>query len=517
MPFPAKHPIYLLLVVLFLLSRALGVFGFAPHNDEIINAEFAQMMAADWQAHRFVTLDGTFGNEFKRPLQFWLGSLTVGAFADPLTGLRLWTFALGLIGFVCAALLVARLYGPLAALFTAAFILQSEYYLYFDSVAITEAFVYGAGTLYVYLLCVYLQSEDKRTRAATLAGCCIAFVFVVAAKRSGLLWVPVALALPLALGWWSQRRRLIKAWAVVIGITLVAELLVFVLITGRFSGPADGTLQNALLLGPGDLARLPVMIWLRNVFFFVAPVSVADGFGLPLLALLLSGVVWLRARARDPRAATALARSFWLPLAASLPVLLVAKTVFVRYIGFGQYFIYATCALALSIFWKELTARGRVVVVLCFAGWFLFKVYDSYLPLVRWGQTDIALQETPDAWARGIGFHEVTDHLATLPPGLLIHDHRWGLPGTGIRVYRDRYPELELVPAHMNRMQSITDELRRGRTLYLVFAHDPQAPPRPRYLLLQQGCGERIEFSKRYRGRVLPGGVVFCRLSGGGQ
>ena len=57
-------------------------------------------------------------------------------------------------------------------------------------------------------------------------------------------------------------------------------------------------------------------------------------------------------------------------------------------------------------------------------------------------QTELAIRETYDPWARGIGIPKLLERVTDLEPGVLVVDPQWGHPGTALKVHRERFPHL---------------------------------------------------------------------------
>ena len=119
----------------------------------------------DSDMFKYVFQSGYFWGDYKEPLQHWANSLTVNALTDPVLSVRLWSLGLGLGCLLFVHRFVARLWNDSAADLTAALMVLSEYYFYFDVIGINEAFLYGLGTAYIYTSYVLLE---KRNWAAGL-------------------------------------------------------------------------------------------------------------------------------------------------------------------------------------------------------------------------------------------------------------------------------------------------------------------------------------------------------------
>ena len=118
--------IQLIILFLYIVTRLLGIFYFAPHNDEVLYTQYAQLIASDWGKFKFISMDGTMFVDYKEPLQFWLTSLTVNLWKNPLVGVRIWSLMLGFCGLFFTQLLVKRIWGNTVAIIVAFLIILSE-------------------------------------------------------------------------------------------------------------------------------------------------------------------------------------------------------------------------------------------------------------------------------------------------------------------------------------------------------------------------------------------------------
>jgi hypothetical protein len=512
------HLLLASIVVFYVASRAVGILHFAPHNDEVIYAFAAAMIADDWQANRWVFQDGRLLDDYKEPLPTWAEALTVNWFADPLIGMRLWSLVLGLLGLLCVHRLVARVWSEAAASVAAASIALSEYHLYFDSVAMNEAFLYGLGAGSLLLLFDALEHR----RVASGLGAAALLAGVLSAKGSGVLWIGHAALIPLLVG--GGRRRLAASFAITAACALAALLAHDALVPDAFDPVRDRDVHRSFVRSAAELAELPVSGWLDSLHFYARVLGLEFSYALlPAAALVAFACVRL---ARSDRAGSCrYAVLILLYLSTWTPLVLLAKVHFIRYFGPGLYFAHVLLAIALVVAWERLRERGvargvrlglaaAALVPLLGA-----KLAFTYAPLVRFGQTELSLAETPDAWANGSGIPELLARVSGLAPGVLVVDPQWGHPGTALRVFHARYPQLDV------RMLSDewTDAARVRRNLgprpprlyYAIDARTPgERPPIDRLLRNRILCAQRQSIEKRFRDRVLPGSLlVICEAS----
>jgi hypothetical protein len=502
---------FVLLAAAFVMTRLVGVFTFAPHNDEAIYAVEAQEVAAGWAENKYMTLDGRHPGDYRQPLLSWLTALTVGLTPDPLVGVRLTTLAVASVGFVCLLLLVRRLGGPWAALWTGWVYVFSAYYSYFDAVALNEPLLYGLGG--AYLWCLYGAVAG---RCLLMAPAALLLTGMLLTKDSARLWVAVSAAVPFLAA--TSRygtpllpaRRTILDLAKVAGVAGAGFALHAAVIPSRFDALKSESVQvRHYLMNATELAGWPVDLWEKNVSFLVTNVLAADLGYLGLLAsavTIAAGVVRSFARGDRP--------GRWLILillgmfvAATAPIALIAKVNFVRYYGSGLSLLYAATAVAADRLVRSGSAGRRWdrVVVLAIVCLGIMRLSDTYLPALDWGQSDLAVCETPVGWASGLGLRDAVETLRGLEPGVLLVDPQWGHPGSYIFLRRNANPQLdldELVPSNVN---ACTELLARGQLpgdrLYMVLDSCRQEyPVLWKWLSAHPGIlAERTVIRRKYR------------------
>ncbi len=509
---------------LFFVSRLLGVFFFAPHNDEVIFIDFAQTIAGDWSL-RFMTLDGSIGDEYKLPLHFWLTAAALPLCGDPLLAARLVLLCFTGAGFVCTWLFFTRLTDRLTGDLTALFIVFSGYHLYFDSVAVTEGILYGTGAMYLYFLYLSMTATAKKVRALAFASATLALFLSICSKESGLLWIPPALVLAVygqGPGHSASARDRLFFPGTALATVALALLFRYVLVTRGFDEIRSSSIQINMMRNMSELLTLPLGAWTENLrfyFFETLAQSLAILFPPAVLLVAWSLLRAFRADCAERSRALILVLLFALSF---LPVVLLAKTQFIRIFGAGLYFACALAAfvtgrfLKQSVFEKKIWRRSLLAVALFFL--FAWHIVFTIRPLLQDGQTRLALRETPDPRANGAGIMELIEQIETLPPGFLFYDPRWGHPGTAIKVFGARYDRMEIAPALppvLMNLESLRPALRTtDRPLYFVFSIGGGPGFQPAFLRVvndREFCSEKKIFEKRFQKTVLPEQLILCR------
>ena len=476
---PVDRRWFLVLAGAFLATRLFGVHAFVPHNDETIYALEARDAAKDWSANKYITLDGRQFGDYRQPLLCWLTAWTVSPGGDPLVGVRTVTLAAAAVGFAFVVLLVSRVCGPRAALWTGWLYVLSAYYGYFDCIALNEPLLYGLACAYLWAL---YESLTGRRWLAVLAAILVAGMLLT--KDSARVWVLVsALVPPLA---WTARYgtplhglRHLRA-GIDVGLTVAVAAAGFALhataVPAAFDGVRAQSPQAAMTLTPAELAELPIAVWRKNVEFLIDQVLMLDlgYFGLLGAAALCAAVVVrsFRTGDRSGRWIVLLLASMF--AVSCLSVAAVAKIDFVRYYGTGLFLLYAAVATAADLLVRSRPGRAwpALAVVVALVGLGTVRLDDTYLPAKRWGQSDLGMSETPGGWANGLGLPDLKTALHKLGPGVVLLDPQWGFPQAYVELYRAEYPRLGLIELSSDVIQqALAEHLNRrlpGDHLYLV-------------------------------------------------
>jgi hypothetical protein len=496
----------------YVATRVFGMVAFAPHNDEVLYADAAQQMAADWETNRWLFQNGRLYGEYKEPLQYWLDALTVNLSASPVVNLRLWSFLLGFVGLAFLHRFAARVWSEPAANATALLVVFSEFFFYFDSIALNEAFLYGLGTAYLYFSYDFLEKRRWGSGALSV----LILVGVLSVKATGAQWIAMAAVLPLLVPAAGARRLGVMALQVA-GVALLALALHARIVPAEFDSVREAGAHQGFVRTVAELFELPVDGWLETLSFYGGEVlSVEFGFtALPALALVAAAAVLLF-RSDRPRFVRYLVLMLLYGVSIA-PVLLMARVHFVRYFGVGLYTAYLLIGIAAVEVGARVPSRRRAALAAAAVALLLvWKATASWVPLVRWGQTELAIRETRDPWARGNGIPELLDRVSRLEAGVLVADAQWGHPGTALKIHRESYPQLTfrlLSPVWWDDPVARARAMEAGNLYYVLDARYTGERPRVDAILRDPVlCAEKTVIHKRWRGNVLEGSaLVLCQ------
>ncbi|MBF0279334.1 MAG: glycosyltransferase family 39 protein [SAR324 cluster bacterium] len=517
--------------ILYLGTRVTAAIYFVPQNDEVNFIQYSMLMARDWQKYKYMSLDGTvsvWGDrtiEYKQPLQFWLNSLTVDFWKNPLVGGRAWGVVFGFFGIFFTQLLITKIWDKQAGIISTVFITFSSFYLFFDSVWYTEVFVYGLGAVFIYVLYQFLLSN--RWEFGVFAGFLLLGVLLM--KGTGLLWIGHALIVPIFV-FANQSKSMTEIMhkvksrgRIILGKTLLLIILVkivhYILIDWRFSEHYHASYQSRLQMNLSEILEFPFNQWINNISFFFYGVFQREFalFTVPVVGFLTFTFSWLMLREKILFLKfCAVLGMFFISF---MPAVLVAKNNVIHYFGTGLYYAYALIAMGMSVFlghysrkrWADL-AMLTAGLGLCWSG--AMSLSDT----VRWGQSEISMARTPPGQGNGSGIMEMINYVSKLPPSILIADPQWGHPITALQIFHERYfPHVDYKhwPLQADGIELyFRKAYRKGVPLY--FLADPRSPgERPQIDFILNSklyCAEKHVILKRYRGRVLPGtSIAICQ------
>ena len=190
-----ENRVFLLIVLLYLMIRIFSIIEFAPHNDEVNAAQWAQLIHADWKANKYVSISGDFFGEYKDPLSYWLGALLVDSFQNPIIGIRICSLLVGSVGLIFTYLLALKIFkSSTIARLVAIMIVFSDYFFMMDSLFLAEVYVYGLGAAFLYF--IYLTVEGLWHGRFSWLSVVLAFLFCVSVllvKQSGIIWIVFAI------------------------------------------------------------------------------------------------------------------------------------------------------------------------------------------------------------------------------------------------------------------------------------------------------------------------------------
>lgn len=521
-----KH-YFIILIILFLATRFLMALFLAPHNDEIIYTQYAQLISQNWQANKYISVSGIFFGDYKEPLQYWLTSVSVNWWANPLWGVRLWSIIISLAGFVALIFFVKKLLGDRVAMIFGLLYIFSGYYLYFDSIALAEVYIYSLGSIFLYLSYLWLMKQ----RWYYLVIASAVFSLALLSKTSAWLILVLASFVPIFLMVKEKlivniKGRWLWFYAFLLSNIFIGKLFYSLVIPNKFEKIRLASPTFGFIFSSKELIYFPINVWLTNLQFYFFQVVSSDLLFLLWLAILFFGIyVVCRGRQEIHPSSRGMffVLSFWW-LVSFMPIVFFMKTTYFRHYGMWLMIFYIwlafTIKMVVDLVEKNTKTKlfAKVVVVLG-SMLILNQVYSSFYPVVTFKQTDVGELEVTDLWASSLGINDLIDYLKTLPPSIVLFDDQWGHFSVDISVFRNYYPNLKLVALESdygrNLMMSSVDLAEQK--IFIIFdtywlEHGNSGPPLEQIAFNQKLCGKKKEIEKKYRQKIEDSKFVICEV-----
>jgi len=524
--FTVKYNPFFVVLVFYLIVRIFCIIEFAPHNDEVNYTQFSQLIKADWEANKYISMDGRMAHQYKDPFQYWFGALFLDFLDNPVINLRICSLIFGLVGFIFSYLLALKIFkNRTAAGIVGLMIVFSDYFSMMDSIFLTEVFVYGSGTAFLYFSYVTFEKIYSGRSPWINAGfASIFFLLALLSKQSGIVWFVFGFVI-LGIFWVSNeysKQRQIKRTVYSIVLLLIISL------TGKIIYDLIIPSQYVLLRESGAQARnntfnlegllqFPVEKWLDGAKFYFHNLLFTEVFWFWLIPVALFSYFVLRKQIRPKWDLLMMLFVGW--IVSFLPFVFIMKSRYIRHFGMGMCFFYFLIGYISSLVFFRSKAT-KVTGLLLLSAFLGLRLYSSYIPLLKYGQTDLAIIETKPGWPSGIGINEMIEKVKNLSSGVLIYDPQWGHPGTSLIVFSKEFPQLKLVPANPNVLAKIGDiyGFAKARGLKMHFVYDTRGQNdhswRQKILEDHMLCAKKEIIQKEYRGKIFDNSSIAICTAG---
>lgn len=183
-----KILIFFLLLLIFVITRFLVISSFPIFNDESIYLQYSQLINENPERYWFISMDNVF-KDFKPPLQYWLGSLFIDLFPNPLFAGRFLSAMFSIGGLIGIYFFVLNLYGRREAIWAALFFILSPYVLMYNTQFTAETYIFSTAAL-LYLFGLRLvQSPFYKVRWGSFFGVIICGTALLLFKQSGVMYL----------------------------------------------------------------------------------------------------------------------------------------------------------------------------------------------------------------------------------------------------------------------------------------------------------------------------------------
>ena len=429
-------------VGVFILTRVLTLASFPIFNDEAIYIQYTQYIHEDFSQYRLISAGGNAYLDWKPPLQYWLGSIFVGATGDPLLDGRLTSFFISLFGLLGIYLFIRELLGKREAAFAVFLYALLPTALFFNGQYIAETFVFSLAPWMYWAFLKAVRAEKVRWQYAALGA--VFGGLLLLAKQSGMMYLGLSILLPLTFLKSGGERQDWRGFFVRLGA--IAAGVVGALILRRLGLSAESVqledqFNSNWLMGIREVLGFPLGIWKVNWDM------VYDYYRYYYSAFILLPIIYfffITLRQREAwRAAIGLGF-----LGGSAAVLLLLR-------GFNEY-IYNTATIVFLVpllaatFFAALQKIGpRVLWTLTLASFVGLGAHWVYQDaLMKVSPADYIRRSTPWAvrgylenWSGGFGVAEAIAYVKGQEgPGLVLADPQWGNPRTALEVYNATSP-----------------------------------------------------------------------------
>lgn len=463
--------IFLALAVVFI--RFSGLLSFPIFNDEGIYLQYSQLMNGDFSHFKFVSIDNVF-HDWKPPLQYWLGSVVIGWFADPLLAGRALSAFFWVIGLIGIYFLGFWLWGRREGFWAAIFYLFNSPTFFYGGQFIAEVYVWTAA-VWLFACLVFLMKRSAANLGFwVMAGGITAGASILLFKQAGFLYFYLAWLLPFF--FWpvkekgdmkekrflnSQviKKRLWQRNAFTVFAVLALGFLFYKLIIPANLFALEEQYTGRWTFSLSEILAWPIQAWLANlkivwnlylhyyspVVFFLAVFFTAQAF-------------W-----RKKREEIFVSSMFWL---ASVAVVFGLRS-------FNEYLYHTAIIVFLAVFlgcfweelrsswltsvgWKKIAAGSLLVImlfVLLFGSWQIYLMKTDQSRYINRGTTWMKGNYLL-SWANGFNVPDLIESLEALPdPSIAFLDPQWGNPGTALQVFQYRYPQVKLAPISLDLMK----------------------------------------------------------------
>ncbi len=484
----------------FLLSRLLTLTAFPIFNDEAIYLQYAERIHADWAKNKFVSIDNAYG-DWKPPLQYWLAAPVIRWGNDPLVAGRTVALLVSLGGFFGFYLFARELFGEREGVLTAALYALCPPVLFHNNEFIAETFLFSTAP---FVYCAVLKAmRPEKFRWLWLIATLICSSAILLFKQSGTLLLVVAIFLPCARFRRGAGKDFLFNLLLVAAVIVLAKITAGLILPSEF-GAARARFNSHWVMSAGELLKFPTAVWGANLRLVADYVGAYYSW---LVPVFFGVFLWLAWRRKN------------LPEIALAAICLTSACAIIFLLrGFNEY-LFNTAVIATLL---PLLARTGVLVWelapvgslrLARAGFLagagmLLAFWSYQLVLMKIAPARYIERSTSWAeanylrgWPTGFGIPDIVKMLEKEKrPGIIFADAQWGNPRTALEVYRDRFPNLRIVPisrAFLDRDQTraLREEARRTNAVrFAIFSADP-AGRRPLWQenVEREMCAERAE------------------------
>ena len=495
------------LLLLFIASRFLWLLNFPIFNDEALYINYSQLMHADWDGAKFISVANP-NHDWKPPLLYWFCAPFIGSAGDPLLTARLVSASVSVTGFLSVYYFAGYYFNDKRAAFWAGLLwILNPLVIFYDRAFLAETFVYSfsaAALLFTYL------AVSKNRIFIFLA---VPFgAFALLSKQSGQLTVISLLFLAFLdfkkadTGHKGRLNIDFKSALLAAIAALLAYLLYRAIIPAEYFSDY-GVFIGRWTFSLADLLKFPVGSWLNNLGMVYLLYSHYYTFIALAAVVLFIFCAYGGGRRHLILLALFLFNSF---------AVIFGMRSFNEYIYNTSNAVYLTLILGFSaghiMGFAERRGRPLFKYICKSSVAVLPTLWISVLPWY-YGPAESYIDKYGTPWMKenfllgwpsGFGVKEAVALLEKESGKTVYLDPQPGNPRTAILVYRQRYPSLEFVPIDRNVIDGLY-EIDAKKAIFL-FRNRPGLDWSDK-VLRHDVCKEKIIF--KTVDRQVP--LVFCK------
>jgi len=410
-------------------------------------------------------MDNVF-NDWKAPLQYWIGSVFMPISEDPVAAGRTASVIFSILGLIGVYYGVKHLYDEKTAIIAGITFALIPASLYVGIRYMADIFVLSSAALLLYGFIKILTTSKEKIPWSDIGVALLAGTMLLLSKQSGVLYFYVFIFLPFffffeARKEWRKKkegeelskkernnyRENKKAWyrnvGIFAGVWVFSFLFYKMILPARIFARDIYTGQWTFSIK--ELLGFPFDIWKEN--FNIVYEVFAHYYGLPAVIALVGFFVF------------ALWKKNWRDIAIGFLFILSSCGVIFGLKWFNEH-IYISLTLIFAVYMiarfavvsfslNERWIRGCGVIIIIamilWSGYQIIIMKSAPMKYLEWGTGQ--MKQDLLNWTNGWNIREAVNMLKTIPgPSVLFVDPQWGNPGTALSVYRNQFPQVQVYP-----------------------------------------------------------------------
>ncbi len=473
-------PHVILLLALFISLRLLFLLSFPIFNDEAIYIQYSQMIHSNWDKFKFISVNNIFG-DWKPPLIYWICSLFIDLFGNPVLAARLVAVAVSLTGLLSVYFFAGHYFeNRRIALWAGLFWTLNPMVLFYDREFVAETFVYSFTT--ATFLFAYLTISKNRwyVLPAIIFG-----ALTLLTKQTGQLFMLGLVFLAILQVKIRPLHRLRSRFDInymnllFILLTIALPYLIYRIVIPSTYFRDYHKYATIYTFTINDIAQFPIAAWLNN---FTRIFNLFTHYYSLLSLVLVLVFVYMCIVVRNKRDLLLLA---WYVITSC--VILFAFKYFNEYIYNTAVIALLTLMMGSSVNYLEKAGKNLsgpilrytvqygapclLIVIWVYSFSYYYISPRDYIKKFGspWMQENYYL-----GWPSGFGIDDVVTLLKKHQHKYVLLDPQWGNPGTGVMVFSKSLPSLKFMWMSEPLIKSLNSA--PPNTVIAVFKYRPDRP-----------------------------------------